>query len=53
MNVSFDSKYWLYFFASPKKYPAYGGHAQKGDPKTLPAAGRDVHRVFGSAAADD
>jgi hypothetical protein len=47
MKASFDSNYFLYFFASPKKYPACGGHAKKGDPKTLPAAGRDVHRVFG------
>jgi hypothetical protein len=47
MKASFDSNYLLYFFASPKKYPAYGGHAKKGDPKTQPASGRDVHRVFG------
>ena len=31
-------------YASPKKYPACGGHAKKGDPKTQPASGRDVHR---------
>jgi len=31
-------------YASPKKYPACGGHAKKGDPKTLLTAGRDVHR---------
>jgi hypothetical protein len=47
MNVSFTSKCSLYYLASPKKYPACGGHAKKGDPKTLPAAGRDVHRAFG------
>ena len=37
MNVSFDSKCCLYFFASPKKY-------QKRRPEN------DVHRVFGGAS---
>ena len=29
MNMIFDSKYCLFFFASPKKYPACGRQAKK------------------------
>ena len=44
MNVSFDSKYWLYFSRRAGQVMLRQKSNKKGDPKTLPAAGRDVHR---------